>query len=50
MDRITHHRSKVVKVTSDTPIYLQLDGETLGHTPAQFGLIPRALRVIGSIS
>lgn len=47
--KITHHRSKEAAVTSDTPVYLQLDGELVGHTPARFGIEPQAIRVVGEL-
>lgn len=47
--KITHHRSKIVHVTSEDPIFLQLDGELVGQTPASFGIEPAAVRVVGEI-
>lgn len=47
--KITHHRSKEVAVTSTTPVFLQLDGELVGQTPARFGIEPQAVRVVGEI-
>ena len=44
--RIDGYRCKTFEVYSDTPIYTEADGESLGHTPAVFGIIPSALRVI----
>jgi YegS/Rv2252/BmrU family lipid kinase len=47
--QITHHRSKEVSVTSESPIFLQLDGEMVGQTPARFGIEPGAVRIVGEI-
>jgi diacylglycerol kinase (ATP) len=34
------------QIESDPPIYLEADGESLGHSPFTFEIIPRSLRVI----
>ncbi len=39
-------RGATVRVTAATPFPLQADGETLGHAPAHFTLLPRAFRVL----
>ncbi len=49
-NRITHHRSKEVAVTSESPVFLQLDGELVGQTPARFGILPQAVRIVGELS
>ena len=33
-------------MTSDSVIYLEADGESLGHTPVEFSIIPSAVNVI----
>lgn len=35
-----------VLVQSDPPIYLETDGESLGHTPLEFRIIPKSLKMI----
>ena len=37
---------KSVEITSDTPIMIEADGESLGHSPFRFSILPKALRVI----
>jgi diacylglycerol kinase (ATP) len=37
-----HH----VDITSDKNLYLEADGESIGHTPLEFKIIPGAIRVI----
>ena len=37
---------KSIRVNSDTKIHLETDGESLGHTPMKFEIIPRSLKVI----
>ncbi len=44
--KVNHHRAKVIKIKSDTPIKLEVDGESLGHTPFEFTIIPRSINVI----
>lgn len=43
---IDGYRCKTFEVYSDNPIYTEADGESLGHTPATFGIVPLALKVI----
>lgn len=38
-------RSKKITVASENDIYLQLDGELLGHGPIEFSIIPHSLKV-----
>ncbi|MGD0341811.1 MAG: diacylglycerol kinase family protein [Bacteroidales bacterium] len=40
------YRSNNLKVTSDIEMFAEADGETLGHTPAEFSIIPSAIKVI----
>ncbi len=43
-------RSSEVRVESKQPIYLQADGELLGHTPFEFSVLPKQLKiVVGSV-
>jgi YegS/Rv2252/BmrU family lipid kinase len=44
--RVDGYRSNNLIVTSEQPLYLEADGESLGHTPAEFGIIPSALKVV----
>ncbi|NLJ44103.1 MAG: diacylglycerol kinase family lipid kinase [Bacteroidales bacterium] len=44
--RIDGYRCTNVKVESEFPLYVEADGESLGHTPAEFGIIPSAVNVI----
>jgi YegS/Rv2252/BmrU family lipid kinase len=37
---------KKIRIESDTPIPLEVDGESLGHSPFQFNIIPKNLKVI----
>ena len=44
--KITGYRCRNVKVTSETDIWVEADGESLGHTPAEFGILPSAVKII----
>jgi YegS/Rv2252/BmrU family lipid kinase len=44
--KIDGYRCKNVKITSDYQIFTEADGETLGHTPAEFSIVPGALRIV----
>jgi YegS/Rv2252/BmrU family lipid kinase len=44
--KIKGFRCKTFSIESDQPIYLEADGELLGHTPAHFSLIPSGLKII----
>lgn len=35
-----------LKVSSDTPIYVEVEGEVLGHTPFEYTLLPDAITVL----
>lgn len=43
---IKGYRCREISVTSDSVIYAEADGESLGHTPATFTVKPSALSVI----
>ena len=44
--KIDNYRCKNIKVTSKSVIYVEADGESLGHTPAEFSLIPSGINII----
>jgi YegS/Rv2252/BmrU family lipid kinase len=44
--KVDGYRSNNLKVESDLDLYLEADGESLGHTPAEFGIIPSAVKMI----
>jgi diacylglycerol kinase (ATP) len=43
---IDGYKCKNLKVTSDSIIYTEADGESLGHTPAEFTILPSAVNII----
>lgn len=44
--KVDGFRSTNLKVSSGSVLYLEADGESLGHTPAEFSIIPQALNVV----
>jgi YegS/Rv2252/BmrU family lipid kinase len=44
--KIDIFQTKEVQVDSDNLVYVEADGELLGHTPVRFSILPQALRVL----
>jgi YegS/Rv2252/BmrU family lipid kinase len=44
--KVDGYRSNNLKVTSDSLLYIEADGESLGHTPVEFSIIPSAVNII----
>ncbi len=44
--KIDGFRTTGLKVVSDTMLLIEADGELLGHTPAEFSIIPSAINII----
>jgi YegS/Rv2252/BmrU family lipid kinase len=44
--KVDGYRVKKLDVTSESLLYVEADGESLGHTPASFTVIPGALKVV----
>jgi YegS/Rv2252/BmrU family lipid kinase len=44
--QVKTYQGKAVTVTSARKMYLEADGESLGHSPFKFEVIPRSLKVI----
>jgi diacylglycerol kinase (ATP) len=44
--KIDGYRSNNLKITSETALYAEADGESLGHTPVEFGIIPDGVNVV----
>jgi YegS/Rv2252/BmrU family lipid kinase len=45
--KVSHHRVTSVRIESPLPLQVQLDGEILDTLPAEFRIVPRALRIAG---
>lgn len=49
--KVSTFTGEKIKITSNPPITLEADGESLGHSPFVFEIIPRSLKVvIGKVS
>jgi YegS/Rv2252/BmrU family lipid kinase len=44
--KIEGYKCKNLKVFSDSIIYTEADGESLGHTPAEFSIIPASINIV----
>jgi len=44
--KIDGYKCKSLKVNSDSILYAEADGESLGHTPVEFKIIPASINVI----
>jgi diacylglycerol kinase (ATP) len=44
--KIDGYRCKNLKVHSDKILWAEADGESLGHTPAEFSIIPAAINIV----
>jgi diacylglycerol kinase (ATP) len=43
---VSTYRGKVISMRSSKKIYLEVDGESLGHTPFTFEILPRCLKIV----
>lgn len=44
--KVETYMAKTVQIDGTTPLHLETDGETLGHGPVSFQIIPKSVRVI----
>jgi YegS/Rv2252/BmrU family lipid kinase len=44
--KVDGYRCQNLKVNSDLLLYLEADGESLGHTPVEFSIIPSAINIV----
>lgn len=44
--KVDGYKCKNLKVSSDSIIYIEADGESLGHTPAEFSIIPASINIV----
>jgi diacylglycerol kinase (ATP) len=43
---VTNLRGRQVRIESDPPVWVELDGDPIGQTPRDFSIVPKALAVI----
>jgi diacylglycerol kinase (ATP) len=46
MDEVSTYKAKLVDIASDKNLYLEVDGESIGHTPIEFKVVPDAIQII----
>jgi len=44
--RVETYMARTLQIDGSTPLHLETDGETLGHGPVSFQIIPKSVRVI----
>jgi YegS/Rv2252/BmrU family lipid kinase len=44
--KVDGYKCKNIKVSSGSLLYVEADGESLGHTPAEFSIIPSAINIV----
>ena len=44
--KVESYSAKEVSVDSPTQLHLETDGETLGHSPLEFQIIPKSIKII----
>jgi YegS/Rv2252/BmrU family lipid kinase len=44
--KVDGHKCKNVIVRSDSVLFVEADGESLGHTPAEFSIIPSCIKIV----
>jgi YegS/Rv2252/BmrU family lipid kinase len=44
--KIEGYRCKNIKINSGSILYIEADGESLGHTPAEFSIIPSGINIV----
>jgi YegS/Rv2252/BmrU family lipid kinase len=47
--KVDTYTGKSITIDSDTRIHLETDGESLGHTPLEFQIIPKSVQVISGV-
>lgn len=46
MPQVKTFRGKSIVINSKPEVYMEADGESLGHSPFRFGIVPKSLKVI----
>ncbi|HUS87571.1 MAG TPA: diacylglycerol kinase family protein [Bacteroidales bacterium] len=46
--KIEGYTGKNIKIDSDPVIHLETDGESLGHSPIEFSILPKSVNIIGA--
>ena len=46
--KVETYQGRNIRISSPKDIYLETDGESLGHTPMEFEIIPKSIKVISA--
>lgn len=46
LPEVSTYTSSNISIVAETPMYIEVDGESLGHSPFEFSIIPKSLRII----
>ncbi|MFN8210191.1 MAG: diacylglycerol kinase family protein [Bacteroidales bacterium] len=44
--KVDGYRTKNIKISTDSILYCEADGELLGHTPAEFSIVPGSINIV----
>jgi len=44
--KVDGYRARMLHIEAESPLYIEADGESLGHTPADFTVIPEGIRIV----
>ena len=44
--RVFGYQGKIITIASKPPVYLEVDGESLGTSPFKFSIVPQSIRVV----
>ncbi|MBS0010454.1 MAG: diacylglycerol kinase family lipid kinase [Bacteroidales bacterium] len=48
--KVEGYTGKQIKIDSDPLIHVEADGESLGHSPIEFNILPRSIKIVRGIS
>ncbi len=48
--KVEGYTGKNIRIDSDPLIHLEADGESLGHSPMEFDIIPRSIKIVQAVS
>lgn len=44
--KVDGYRASNIRISTEAPLFAEADGELLGHTPVEFGVVPLAINVV----
>ena len=48
--KVEGYTGSKIKIDSDPLIHVEADGESLGHSPIEFNILPRSINIVRGIS